>query len=126
MLASGDVHEHAIIVLNWLLAHSDADVRYLGAEASPETVAAAAQGMDAILVSTHNGMALDYGRQLQAALAEHDLDVPILFGGVLNQKIPDQDIPIDVTSALRSIGIHAATSDAGLRLSHFLKLENSN
>ncbi len=124
LLASGDVHEHAIIVLNWLLAHSEAKVRYLGAEASPEAVAAAAQGMDAILVSTHNGMALEYGQQLQDALVQLELSVPILFGGVLNQKVQDQDIPVDVTSALRNIGIHAATSDAGLRLSHFLELEN--
>ena len=124
LLASGDVHEHAIIVLNWLLAHSQAEVTYLGAEASPETVADAAHDMDAILVSTHNGMALEYGQQLQAALMERSLDLPILFGGVLNQKVPDQDIPVDVSTALQEIGIQSATSDAGARLGRFLEHKN--
>ncbi len=124
LLASGDVHEHAIIVLNWLLAHSKACVKYLGAEASPEQIADAAYGMDAILVSTHNGMALEYGRQLKTALADRSLNIPILFGGILNQKIADKEIPVDVTAELKSIGIHAATSDAGVRLSRFLSLEN--
>ena len=121
LLASADVHEHAIIVLNWLLEHGKAEVNYLGAEASPEAVADAAHGMDAILVSTHNGMALEYGEQLKAALRERSLDLPILFGGVLNQKIPDQEIPEDVSTALQNIGIQSATSDAGSRLGRFLE-----
>jgi methylmalonyl-CoA mutase cobalamin-binding subunit len=124
LLASGDVHEHAIIVLNWLLAHSQAEVSYLGAEASPEAVAGAAHDMDAILVSTHNGMALEYGEQLQAALKERSLEMPVLFGGVLNQKVADQDIPVDVTKALQNIGIQSATSDAGSRLGRFLEHKN--
>ena len=126
LLASADVHEHAIIVLNWLLAHSNAKISYLGAEASPEEIAKNSHEMDAILVSTHNGMALEYGRQLKTALAKLSLNIPIIFGGVLNQKIADEEIPVDVTAELKSIGIHAATSNAGLRLARFLSLENIN
>ena len=126
LLASSDVHEHAILVLHWLLTNTGADVVYLGAEADPEKVAdAAAQaGPDAILISTHNGMALDYGKQLAGALAQNGIRAPVLFGGVLNQKHSDLDLPVDVTAELARIGFHT-DSGMGNRLGSLLKIDHA-
>ncbi len=123
LLASTDVHEHAIMVLHWLLSNAGADVVYLGAEADPEKVAdkAGTDALDAILISTHNGMALDYGNQLVEVLAEKKVHTPVLFGGVLNQKHGDRDLPIDVTQELIGIGIHT-DSGLGNQLGTLLKL----
>lgn len=113
LLASTDVHEHAIMVLHWLLSNTGAEVIYLGAEADPDQVAEkAGEGVpDAILISTHNGMALDYGKMLVDALAKKQIGAPVLFGGVLNQKRGDLDLPVDVTAELMQIGLH---TDSGL------------
>jgi len=79
-------------------------------------VAAAAgeHGVEAILLSTHNGMALEYAQRLQAELARRGVDVPVLMGGVLNQAVPDLPLPVDVTGELRGLGIHTgALANAG-------------
>ena len=122
LLASTDVHQHAIFVLESLLRHAGADVVNLGPEQNAADVAAAAaeHGVEAILLSTHNGMALEYAEQLQAELARLDVDAPVLIGGVLNQKLADRPLPVDVTPDLKRLGIHTgALADGSLgRLLH--------
>ncbi|MEM7534949.1 MAG: cobalamin-dependent protein, partial [Chloroflexota bacterium] len=65
LLASSDVHEHAIFVLQELLSQAGAEVISLGAEQNPADVVSAADqhNVEAILISTHNGMALDYAQR---------------------------------------------------------------
>jgi methylmalonyl-CoA mutase cobalamin-binding subunit len=116
LLASSDVHAHAIFVLHELLRQAGAEVINLGAEQNPGDVAQAAQARDveAILVSTHNGMALEYAQRLQAELEQRDLRLPVLMGGVLNQKVSSQALPVDVTAELQQLGIHtSAQLDSG-------------
>lgn len=116
LLASTDVHEHAVHVLEALLSRSGAEIVNLGAEQNPTDVAeaVAARPVDAILISTHNGMALEYAKRLRAELRERHLDVPVLMGGVLNQKTEDQPLPVDVTAELRQLGFHcSAQLDSG-------------
>ncbi|UCC51715.1 MAG: cobalamin B12-binding domain-containing protein, partial [Anaerolineaceae bacterium] len=116
LLASTDVHEHAVFVLEALLRESGAEIINLGAEQNPIDVVKAVQSnqVDAILISTHNGMALEYARRLRAELGERRLDVPVLMGGVLNQKIEDQALPVDVRAELHQLGFHtSAQLDSG-------------
>jgi methylmalonyl-CoA mutase cobalamin-binding subunit len=107
LLASTDVHEHALFVLHELLHQAGAEIINLGAEQNPVDVAEAVQkiNVDAILLSTHNGMALEYARKLRAVLDERDIDLPVLMGGILNQKIEDQVLPVDVRGELLQLGI---------------------
>jgi len=67
LLASTDVHEHAIIILESLLREAGADVIYLGAEKDTSEIlqAVSLSNVDTILISTHNGMALDYAQRLK-------------------------------------------------------------
>ena len=44
-------------------------------------------GATAILVSTHNGMALTYAEQLLREMSLRRLAIPIAMGGTLNQDI---------------------------------------
>jgi methylmalonyl-CoA mutase cobalamin-binding subunit len=116
LLASTDVHEHALFVLQELLHQAGAEIINLGAEQDPIDVATAVglNQVDAILISTHNGMALEYAQQLRAELQRRRLDVPVLMGGVLNQKTEDQALPVDVRAELRQLGFHtSAQLDSG-------------
>ncbi len=108
LLASTDVHQHALFVLEALLRQAGAAVVSLGPEQNAADVAegAAEHGVEAILLSTHNGMALEYARQLQAELNRRCVDAPVLMGGVLNQKMAGQALPADVTADLKRLGIH--------------------
>jgi methylmalonyl-CoA mutase cobalamin-binding subunit len=106
LLASTDVHEHAIIVLERLLREAGADVFYSGAEKdTSEILQAVSMGsIDTILISTHNGMALDYAQRLKKEMDVKSIKIPVIMGGVLNQKFDDRALPVDVSSQLLKLG----------------------
>jgi methylmalonyl-CoA mutase cobalamin-binding subunit len=64
----------------------------------------------AVLVSTHNGMALAYAEKLIAAFAQRNISPQIIFGGRLNQDLPGSDMPVDVTEQLQALGIDTCAS----------------
>jgi methylmalonyl-CoA mutase cobalamin-binding subunit len=108
MIASTDVHAHAIMIIHELLSRAGVEITNLGAEITPDQIARAVEscGPEAVLISTHNGMALEYAQRLKAELAGHDLGVPIVMGGMLNQKVEDAALPVDVTTDLKELGFH--------------------
>jgi len=116
LVASSDVHEHAAGALAQLLDEAGAEVVYLGAEQDPADLVAALrqQPADALLLSTHNGMALEYAGQLKQLLEADSLSLPVIMGGVLNQKVEEQALPVTVVEELRALGLHPATSLPGL------------
>jgi len=111
LLASTDVHEHALFVLAELLTESGAEIINLGAEQNPVDIAEALSRIevDAVLISTHNGMALEYARQLKTEMAQRQIDVPVLMGGVLNQKMENHVLPVDVRQELHQLGFQTSS-----------------
>lgn len=105
LIASTDVHEHAIMVIHQLLAEAGAEMINLGAETNPDQVAVAARdkNAEAILISTHNGMALDYARRLKDEMAQQEIKIPVVMGGILNQKVEDQALPVDVSNNIKEL-----------------------
>ena len=108
LIASTDVHEHAIMVIHELLARAGTEMIYLGAETDPDQIVSAAglKEVDAILISTHNGMALEYANRLKKELDRQNLGVPVVMGGILNQKVEDRALPVDVTAKLKKLGFY--------------------
>lgn len=108
IVASTDVHEHGKLALEQVLKDLGAEVVDGGVSADPDDLAeaAASAGVQAIMISTYNGIALDYFRALKTHVAEAGLAIPILIGGRLNQ-VPDQSnssLPVDVTAELKAEG----------------------
>lgn len=112
LLASSDVHEHAIHALGQLLSEAGATVINLGPEQNPQQIAdaAVAERADGILLSTHNGNALEYAERLKQSLAALKCDTPVVVGGVLNQKVDDNALPIPVNGQLEKLGFGVAGS----------------
>ena len=112
VVASADVHAHAAGALAQLLGEAGAEVVYLGAEQEPADLVEAleAQDADALLLSTHNGMALEYARQLKGLLAQAQIELPVIVGGVLNQKVDSEALPVPVVDELRALGMRPATA----------------
>ncbi|MGD9180745.1 MAG: cobalamin-dependent protein, partial [Desulfobacterales bacterium] len=108
LIASTDVHAHAIMIIDELLSRAGTKIINLGAEIDPDQIARAASSVsvEAILVSTHNGMALEYAKRLKTALDRQKVDVPVVIGGILNQKIEDVALPVDVTANLKELGFY--------------------
>lgn len=123
VVASTDVHEFGMHVVTEALRALGVEPIVGGTSVDPDELAdlALEAGSTAILVSTHNGMALTYARHLLRELKQRRLELPVLFGGTLNQDIEGSDTPVDVRADLRELGVIAC--DDILEVSEALGLE---
>jgi methylmalonyl-CoA mutase cobalamin-binding subunit len=124
LIASTDVHEHAILILDQLCRDAGAETVYFGAEKTPDRIAAKADETrpQAILISTHNGMALEYAQKLKLELGALRLEMPVIMGGVLNQKIEGEALPVNVAQDIKALGFHPAAKLDG-KLTHLLHFD---
>ena len=111
LVASSDVHGYGILVIHRLLSEAGAHIINLGTEKNPDEIVsgAAENDVDMILVSTHNGMALEYAARLKMEIRKRKLAIPVVMGGVLNQKVEDRALPVDASEDLKALGFQVAT-----------------
>jgi methylmalonyl-CoA mutase cobalamin-binding subunit len=106
ILASTDVHEHALFVMNSLFDEYGVKVVYLGPESNTTHIidAAVSNNADAVAVSTHNGAALEIGELLINEMKERCWKGQVYIGGMLNQCVVGEQMPVDVLDDLREMG----------------------
>jgi len=108
LIATSDVHEHGKTLLETMCRDLDVTAADGGVSVDPDDLARAAlaSGCDLICISTYNGVALGFVRDLMAELERGGRKIPVLVGGRLNQ-IPDASntsLPVDVSADLETIG----------------------
>jgi methylmalonyl-CoA mutase cobalamin-binding domain/chain len=108
LVTSTDVHEFAEFLLTSSLAVAGADVIDFGINRDPEDIVKAVieTDADAVVITTHNGVARSFGRRLMDELHSAEVgSVPVFMGGVLNEDVDGSEIPIDVSADLNAGGI---------------------
>jgi methylmalonyl-CoA mutase cobalamin-binding domain/chain len=108
LVTSTDVHEFAEFLLTSTLSAVGAEVIDFGINRDPEDIVKAVieTDADAIVISTHNGVARTFGQHLMKELrASGAREVAIFMGGVLNEDVDGSEIPIDVSADLNANGI---------------------
>jgi B12 binding domain len=103
VLASTDVHEFAKFLLDAAMDKAGARVIDAGVNRDPEDIVSAAveSAAEAIVITTHNGVARSFAQVLRAELDKAQLsDLPVFIGGVLNEDIEGSEIPVDVRADL--------------------------
>jgi len=108
VLASTDVHEFAKFLIDSALAEAGARVIDAGVNRDPEDLVSAAveSAAQAIVITTHNGVARSFAQVLCAELRAADLGgLPVFMGGVLNEDIEGSEIPVDVRADLAALGV---------------------
>ena len=56
------------------------------------------------MISTHNGMARDYAIKLKESMSGQNINIPVIKGGVLNQKVENLELPVDVIKEIKELG----------------------
>lgn len=117
-VASSDVHEHGKNLIERTLVHLGVEVIDAGNSVDADDLVAAAVNAraDVIAISTYNGIALRYAREVRDHLAKAGEAIPVCIGGRLNQ-IPDDSnsgLPVDVAADIRAIGITPCNDPVGL------------
>ncbi|WP_428030380.1 cobalamin-dependent protein [Ancylobacter sp.] len=108
-VASSDVHEHGKNLIERTLGHLGVATVDGGTSVDADDLVATALAAkaDLIAISTYNGVALRYAREVKDALARAGADLPVCIGGRLNQ-VPDDSnsgLPVDVRADIRALGI---------------------
>ena len=106
VLASTDVHEHALFVIQRALDAMGFSPVIAGSEMNPTRVVEMAhdRAAAALVVGTYNGMALEFGRALRRELDRLGLRIPVFMGGRLNQVVEHEALPVDVSRELAALG----------------------
>jgi methylmalonyl-CoA mutase cobalamin-binding subunit len=108
LVTSTDVHEFAEFLLASSLAAVGAEVIDFGINRDPEDIVKAVieTAAEAVVITTHNGVARSFGQRLIAELeVAGSAGLPVFMGGVLNEDVDGSEIPIDVRGDLHAIGI---------------------
>lgn len=110
-VASTDVHHFAKLVIEGVLEERGARILDGGLAVDPETLLdrALEAGCTAVVATTHNGWALNFGDRLAAARRRLGAEgIALVMGGVLNEdtgKGSNSELPRDVTADLKARGI---------------------
>ncbi|HEU5252446.1 MAG TPA: cobalamin-dependent protein [Solirubrobacterales bacterium] len=108
LVTSTDVHEFAEFLLTSTLSAVGTEVIDFGINRDPEDIVKAVieTDADAVVISTHNGVARSFGQHLMKELGSAGAkDVAVFMGGVLNEDVDGSEIPIDVSADLNASGI---------------------
>ena len=107
IVGSTDIHEMAKRVLVQALSSAGHSVTDIGCNRDPEDFvnAAVRDRASAIVITTHNGVALSFGSLAAKLCTDRDVRPLIAMGGVLNEDMPSSPAPVDVTRQLNDLGI---------------------
>jgi methylmalonyl-CoA mutase cobalamin-binding domain/chain len=113
LVTSTDVHEFAGFLLTSTLAAVGTAVTDFGINRDPEDIVKAVieTDADAVVISTHNGVARSFGQRLMEELGSAGAGGTLVFmGGVLNEDVEGSEVPIDVRADLNANGIETPGS----------------
>ncbi len=113
VVGSTDVHEFGKEVIRNYLRKAGAKVFDLGVSVSIGEIADTLieTGSKVLCMSTYNGMAYSFARDLMKELKRTGMeDTHVLMGGRLNEAMDGSDVPIDVTDKLVAMGVNADNS----------------
>jgi methylmalonyl-CoA mutase cobalamin-binding subunit len=108
VMGSTDTHQFALFMLEKVFAHFGARVVNMGVDLDAEDAlyGAAQENTPYILISTHNGICLDWGTRIMEEARKNGQEVRVYMGGKLNAILEGSAEPEDVTDRLAGIGIH--------------------
>ena len=107
-VGTSDVHEHGKMLIERVLSDLGLAAVDGGTSVDPVDLVASAlrHRADAVAVSTYNGIALRYAREVRDALTAAGASLPLCIGGRLNE-VPDDSnsgLPVDVTRDIAALG----------------------
>jgi methylmalonyl-CoA mutase cobalamin-binding subunit len=107
VIASSDVHEIGMRLV--IDAVESLDIKpvigTVGIDPDELAELALQENATAVLISTHNGMALSFAKKFLEELSLRNITPQVIMGGRLNQEIEGEEMPVDVTDQLISLGI---------------------
>lgn len=114
IVACTDVHEFGKEIVKAILLKAGMNVFDLGANVEPQEIADTVIETESkfVLISTFNGIALTYAKDLLNCLKKDNLQVHVIMGGLLNENMDGESLPVEVHEQLEALGV-LCSKDAG-------------
>jgi methylmalonyl-CoA mutase cobalamin-binding subunit len=117
IIGTTDVHEFGKQLIKNIVLKAGATVFDLGTSVSTMELVDAVTETESkvILISTYNGIAYSYAKELLEGLKSKGLeDVHVIMGGLLNENLDDSELAVDVTDKLKELGVNADNKAEGI------------
>ena len=109
ILAATDIHDYGKGIAKAILARAGAVVFDLGTYVTTMEIVETLMETEAqaVVISTYNGIALTYAKDLMDRMKKSKQNPQILMGGLLNENQDGSSLAVDVTSKIEEMGINA-------------------
>lgn len=108
VMGTTDVHEFGKEICKSIIQKAGATVFDLGATVSPvelmDTIVETESRV--VLISTYNGIALSYAREVLDGFKKNHIDAKLIMGGLINENQDGSDLPVDVSTEVRALGVN--------------------
>ena len=108
VIGATDVHEFGKELCKKVLLEAGANVFDLGTTISIDDLADTVIETEgkAVLISTYNGIAYSFAKDMMDKFKENHIKVPVIMGGRLNEPVDGSDLPVDVSERIARMGIN--------------------
>lgn len=110
IVGSTDVHEFGKEICKSIILEAGGTVFDLGSTVSTEEIVDAIRETESkvILISTFNGIALTYAKELMDVFKINGITAKVIMGGLINETQDGSDLPLDVSEEVAALGINCS------------------
>jgi len=108
IVGATDIHDYGKEIIKTIVSQAGATVFDLGTYVTPLEIAETVIETEcrAILISTYNGIALSFAREVLEELQLQQLEASLILGGLLNENQAGGSLAVDVRHDLRDLGVN--------------------
>jgi methylmalonyl-CoA mutase cobalamin-binding domain/chain len=108
IVGTTDIHDYGKEVVKTIIAKAGATVFDLGTYVTPDELIETVLETEAkvIIISTYNGIALTYAKEVVEKIKKDDLDVKLVMGGLINENLDGGSLAEDVTLQVKDLGVN--------------------
>ncbi|MCD8140033.1 MAG: cobalamin-dependent protein [Planctomycetaceae bacterium] len=110
IVGSTDVHEFGKEICKAIILEAGGTVFDLGSTVSTEELVDAIHETKAkvVLMSTFNGIALTYAKEVMETFRKNDINAKLIMGGLINETQDGSDLPVDVSEEVAALGVNCS------------------
>lgn len=108
VVGTTDIHDYGKEIIKTIAEQAGAIVFDLGTYVTPSEIMDTLVETEAkaVAISTYNGIALSYAKDVVEGIKKHELDAKLIMGGLLNENLDNSALAVDVTDRITELGVN--------------------
>ncbi len=108
VISSTDIHDYGKEMIKAMCNAAGAKVFDLGTYVTPDEIVENLLETEsrAVVISTYNGIALSFAREVVELLAKNGLQAQLILGGLINENQDGGSLAVDVSEAVKALGVN--------------------